>query len=99
MNMKVPNFKKFGRKLVEKIKKLNPRRKKKSKSDLETNKWLGKKFLRMEKRVLNDEHCSREDLARRYVIAYRNWKMAMGEIEKLEEENRRLIQDKLLSRD
>jgi hypothetical protein len=79
------------------------RRKKKPKSgnwDEKTEKWLGSKLLEEEKKLLNNDHLSREELARYYVIMKRNWKLALGEISKLEEEIKRLnVQAKLLSRD
>lgn len=79
------------------------RRKKKPKSgnwNEETEKWLGEELLKEEEKLLNNDHLSREELGRYYIIMKRNWKEALGEISELEKEIKRLnIQNKLLTRD
>lgn len=63
----------------------------------ECEKWLGKE-LEEEKRVLNEQHLSREDLARLYIISRKNWLLAMGEIKELEEKIRKLeVQIKIMA--
>ena len=61
------------------------RKKKKLGFDKELAKWLGSKLVKEGNRLLNNSP-SKEELIKRFLIAKRNWELALGEVKKLEVE-------------
>lgn len=65
----------------------------------DTEEWLGKELVEEGNKLLNN--CpDRDDLIVRFLIAKKNWNLAMQEIADLEEKNRKLeVQIQILRRD
>lgn len=63
------------------------KKKKKLGFDKELSKWLGKRLVTKGNKLLNNSP-SKEELIKRFLIAERNWQLALGEVKKLEVELR-----------
>ena len=61
------------------------RKKKKLGFDKELRKWLGNKLVREGNKLLNNSP-PKEKLITMFLIAKRNWELALGEVKKLEAE-------------